>query len=261
MPALLDLQRQLHEGLISDAPVPVGSWVQGTADAAERLEVYRATVQETLVRALRLAFPAVHRLVGAEFFEGAARIFAQAHLPAAADLNRYGSDFPSFLEQFPPCMPLAYLPDVARLDWAVATALHARDAEPLAFTALAAAVGGDASLLRFTAHPSITFLSSGFPVDAIWRAVLGQDEGAMGAIELHSGPVHLIVERLGTNVNVERFSEPEWHFSRALLDGCTLGSLLDEPTTQVDAPALLAAHFGAGRVIGLSHTTKEGVPS
>lgn len=252
MPALLEIQRQLHERLASDAPMPVPSWIRGNGDAAERLDVYRTTVQDTLVRALRLAFPAVHRLVGAEFFEGTAHMFTQAHLPTAADLNDYGSDFPPFLERFPPCEPLKYLADVARLDWSVARALHARDAEPLALTALATAAGGDASVLRFTAHPSVTLLSSRFPVDAIWLAVLAQDEVAMGSIDLHSGPVHLIVERLGASANVERLSEPEWHFSRALLEGCALGTLLDAVTTHVDVPALLAAHFTAGRVIGLA---------
>jgi hypothetical protein len=36
---------------------------------------------------LRLSFPAVHRLVGANFFEGAAQIFARDQAPRCAELN------------------------------------------------------------------------------------------------------------------------------------------------------------------------------
>jgi len=40
-----------------------------------RLGIYRNNFTGTLTAALKLCYPAVHRLVGAEFFEGAARIF------------------------------------------------------------------------------------------------------------------------------------------------------------------------------------------
>lgn len=262
MPALLELQRQLHGQLTGAGLLAVPWWVRDDAgEAVERLEVYRSTVQDTLVRALRLAFPTVQRLVGGEFFAGAAQIFASAHLPTTADLNAYGSEFPSFLERFAPCDALPYLPDVARLDWAVARALHAPDATPLEFIALAAAARSDASSLRFSAHPSISFVSSHFPVDAIWRAVIAQDEDGMAAIDLDSGPVYLVVERFASSARVERLSPPEWNFCRDLLAGVPLGELVEGATETVDVPVLLAAQFSAGRVIGPAIDSTEGAGS
>ena len=52
---------------------------------AARLDIYRNTFVGDADRALRLSFPAVQRLVGADFFEGAAQRFiaqpSAAHAP------------------------------------------------------------------------------------------------------------------------------------------------------------------------------------
>src|SRR5438128_1346813 len=69
---------------------------------AERLDVYRSTFASVVTKALRLSYPAVHRLVGAEFFEGAARIFIEAHPPESACLDDYGEKFADFLSDFEP---------------------------------------------------------------------------------------------------------------------------------------------------------------
>src|SRR6266511_6000519 len=104
---------------------------------AERLDVYRNTFASVLTTALRLSYPAVHRLVGAEFFEGASRIFIEGSPPKSACLDDYGTEFPGFLVDFPPAASLPYLPGVARLEWAVNRALHADDVEPLDASRLA----------------------------------------------------------------------------------------------------------------------------
>ena len=50
--------------------------------------------------------------------------------------------FPEFLARFPPAASLAYIADVARLEWAVNRALHAPDAAPLDVARLADRAGG-----------------------------------------------------------------------------------------------------------------------
>jgi len=37
-------------------------------------------------------------------------------------------------------------------------------------------------------HPSVALVAADHPVDAIWRAVLSQDDAAMAAINLTTGP-------------------------------------------------------------------------
>ena len=90
-----------------------------------------------LTNALRLSYPAVRRLVGAEFFAGMAAQYIAAHPPRSACLNDYGGAFATFLAGFLPAAGLAYLPGVARLEWAVNRALHAPSAVALNVAALA----------------------------------------------------------------------------------------------------------------------------
>src|SRR5260370_23822662 len=96
----------------------------GGVSAADRLSIYRNTLYGTLTNALRLSYPAVHRLVGAEFFEASAQKFIEDEPPRGAYLDDYGAGFPDFLARFPAAASVPYLPDVARLEWAVSRALH-----------------------------------------------------------------------------------------------------------------------------------------
>jgi len=183
MPALLELQQALRAQLLGEALPPDQA-------SALRVAIYRNTCLSTLVNALRLSFPAVQRLVGADFFEAAAREFIRASVPTSAYLNDYGADFPGFLSHFAPAAGLVYLGDVARLEWAVNRALHAGDAPRLEPTGLTRLDEAALSRVSFTAHPAVTLLRLESPADAIWRSVLEQNDAAMAAIDLTGGPVH-----------------------------------------------------------------------
>lgn len=249
-PSLLDLQFAVKRALLqhTDTQACAAAAAASVVPAA-MVNVHRNTLIGNLAGALRLSFPAVQRLVGAEFFEGAARIFAREQLPRCADLNAYGAGFPRFLQGFQPAAALAYLPDVARLEWAVNRALHAPDAPALEMSRLAAVAERDHDRLRFVPHPSISMLRSAFPVDAIWDAVLRQDDAAMAAIDPSGPPVYLMVERVAEDVDVQRCECSEWGFAAALLEGQPLGAALANVAVR-DAPALLAGHLSAGRCIG-----------
>lgn len=253
MHSLLEVQRGLRSVLMG-GDVPSPAWIAGD-DAAERLAVYRGTIRTTFVKALRLNFPTVERLVGREFFEGAASLFAHGHTAGVAVLDAYGEAFPAFLQDLAQCEHLEYLADVARLDWAVARALHAPDAQPVPAGALAGYLE-HADDLRFIAHPSISFLHSAFAVHEIWRAVLSRDEGLLAAIDLTAGPVHLIVQRIRGEVEVVAMDSPEWLFAKALLGGLPLGRAVEE--AHVDAGPALARHLAAGRIVAVDrHHTEE----
>jgi hypothetical protein len=253
VPALLELQQALCAQLLREAP-PLD-------DASRaRLSIYRDTRIATLVNALRLSFPAVQRLVGAEFFEAAAREFIRAYPPASACLDDYGAGFAGFLRTFPPASGLAYLGDVAQLEWAVNLALHADDVAGLDLARLARLQQPTLSRLSFRAHPALTLLRLQFPVDAIWRAVLQRDQAAMAAIDLGEGPVHLMVERDTAGVQVHRLNPARWQFSARLCAGTPLYELVSEDALigeaalperrpDADTAAWLAEHLALGRLV------------
>ena len=241
MPTLLELQGAVARSLVArdDGDIAPHVVADGIAVAA-RLAVYRNTMIGGLTTALRLAYPAIHRLVGAAFFESAAQIFAAARPPTSACLDDYHPAFADFLADFAPAATLPYLAGVARLDWAASRALHAPDAPVLDPLALAALDARDHSRLRFVPHPSVSTIRADHPVDDIWRAVLTQDDAAMAAIDPGAGPVRLLVRRRNEVPVVARLAEPAWRVTAALCAGRSLPDALDD-ADGIDTPALLAS--------------------
>ncbi|WP_137895238.1 putative DNA-binding domain-containing protein [Ramlibacter sp. 2FC] len=249
-PSLLELQQSLRRSMVEGEDAEAGRHVVSAGLAPrQRLAVYRNTFGQTLVRALRLSFPAVERLVGADFFEAAARDFIAGAPPRSSWLDEFGAEFPGFLERFAPAAALPYLAEVARLEWAVSRALHAPDADPLDPAALAA-VGADAQArIRFTPQPSLGLVACSFPADAIWRAVLDEDDAALAALDLASGPAWLLVQRGPAGVEVLRLDEPRWRLVQVLCAGRPLGLALAEHAGD-HAAATLAELLSRGRLAG-----------
>jgi hypothetical protein len=248
-PSLLELQRAVRRSIAALDDAEAGAHIVADGiEPAARLGIYRNTFASVLTKALRLSYPAVHRLVAAECFEGAARLFMDEQPPRCANLDEYGAGFPEFLARFPPVAALAYLPDVARLEWAVSCALHAQDAEPLDIARLAALTGDEQAHVRFAPHPSVGLVRASHPADTLWRAVLDENDAVLASIDLASGPIWLLVHRTEAGVDVSRLSEGAWRFTSALFAGCPLHQALEEAQCG-DAQALLAEHLAAGRFI------------
>ena len=254
MPSLLEIQRAVRRSIVlhqNDAAIAA---IVGDGLAAEqRLAIYRNTFVGSLGKALRLTYPAIDRLVGADFFDGAAQAFVHDRPPRSAWLDEYGTEFAEFLERFPPAASVPYLADVARLEWAVSRALHAPDAQSLDISRLGAIDEADHEHIRFAPHPSVSLLHANYPVDTIWRAVLENDDEALAALDVAAGPVWLIIERT-TNIDgigVTRIGECAWRFAEPLFASLPLRVALGT-ANDVDAPAWLAEHLAAGRFVAFS---------
>ena len=163
-----------------------------TPDA--RLAIYRHHVSATLTDALKAAYPVVCRLVDERFFAYAADRFIAAHPPTSPCLSEYGDALADFLADFEPCRHLEYLPDVARLEWAMVRALNADDAPVLDRRALLDVAAADIPTLRLRFHPSFTLVASPWPIDQIWRANQ-PDADPSATVDLATGAARLAVRR------------------------------------------------------------------
>lgn len=248
MLTLLEVQRAMQGRLMDGDASIVAMLADGVVP--DRLDIYRNTVLLTLTKVLRLCYPAVSKLVGEDFFNGAAEIFAAGHLPQAAYLDQYGGDFPEFLRGFEPARALVYLADVARLEWAVNGALHAPDAVPLDMQALATVEADNSLQVRLVPHPCVRWLRASYPADEIWCAVVNDDDRALGTIDLGAGPAHLLVERNASGVAVLRLDEATWRFGERLGRGEFLQAVIDT-TPGIDATVALAEYLGLGRFTAL----------
>ncbi len=243
MPTLLELQHAVRRSLVGyDDGAAAALLSDGVAH--DRLDIYRNTIILGLTKALRLCYPVVQRLVGADFFDDAARRFIAEHPPRSAYLDQFGSEFPEFLRRFPPAASLAYLADVARLEWAVNCAIHAPDVEPIELAKLAAIESSDQSRVSFVAHPSVRVLRADYPVDHI----------------VDAGSVYLLVERRTTGVEVVRLDEPAWRFIAQLCAGAPIQSAVDW-AADFDFSTALAEHLAVGRFVAFELAAREAMPS
>lgn len=219
MPSPRDLERDFAAALLGDPPAELVAEVLGDGLApAARLSIYRHHVLATLTDALQTTFPVVARLVDERFFAYVADQYIRRHPPEGPCLFEYGASLADFLAAFPACQHLEYLPDVARLEWAINRALHADDAVALDPRWLAAVPPDEVGWLRFRLHPSVSLLESRWPLDRIWRANQpGADPEA--TVSLDDGGVRLLVCRRDDSVVLRPLTSGDYRFREALAHG------------------------------------------
>jgi hypothetical protein len=185
----------------------------------ERFSIYRNNVLSRLSETLREAFPVVRQIVGPQFFDYAAHIFIEGHLPSEACLATYGTDFPKFLESFSAVSQLSYLPDVARLEWSISQVVRSAPEvwQPIS---LLRDLRGDPASVRLRLTPCVQFLASPSRIDQIWIA--HQENSDLRNWRIDSGTANLSIhacESLRLNI----LPQGIWEFRSHLSDGDTLG--------------------------------------
>jgi hypothetical protein len=258
MPGLRELQDAMRRCVLSQDE-DVAAFVAGR-DAHARLAVYRDTYEAVTRRALSLTYPALRRLLGHACFDGLACDYAQTHPPSCAWLDAYGEALPGFVARHASTAALPYLAEVAALEWAVCSVLHAPEAvtpDRPALHALGALAPDAQAALRFRAHPAVRLVATADPADIVWRAVLAGDDATLSRVDLASGPRWLLVERSSAGVDVVAMHERDWRLSEALFAGRPLSEALAYVPAHrgADVAALLAAHLARGRLVARDATT------
>ena len=253
-PTLRELQAEFGRALVGDTDASRatitgdGLEIAGDGLAPEALlRIYRQHVVTTLTDALKTTFPVVCRLVDERFFAYAADRYSVQTPPAAPCLFEYGGSFPDFLADFPPCRHLEYLPDVARLEWAMNVALHADDAASLDAATLGAVGPADAGRLLLRFDPSLALLESPWPLDRLWTANQ-PDSDPEATVDLGTGEVRLEIRRRGDDVVWRSLDPATFAFRRALAGGTPL---------QGAAGAALAVDAGFDLAAGLRDLLEE----
>ena len=219
MPSLRELESSFGRALLGDADDALLDLIEGDGLApAARLRIYRNHVLVTLTDALEATYPVVCRLVDERFFRYAADQYIRAYPPAVPCLFEYGESFAGFLAGFDPCRHFEYLPDVARLEWAINRALHADDAAALDAARLGEIPADRIGGVTLALHPSISFLSSPWPVDRIWRANQ-PDADPDATVSLDAGGARLEVRRLGEDVVFRSLDAASYALRTALARG------------------------------------------
>jgi hypothetical protein len=206
--------------------------------AVRRYNVYRNNVTVSLIDALADVYPAVQRIVGAEFFRAMARFHIREAPPTSPLLFEYGRDFPDFIARYEYAQMMPWLADTARVERAWLDAYHAADARPLSASDWASVPSERLGDLVFAPHPSTRIVRSRFAVVTIFAA--NRPTRPVEEIDASQAEDALIT-RPEFDVVVRRLAPGEAVFLSTLIAGRPLGEA---------AGAALAAHpdfdLGAG---------------
>jgi hypothetical protein len=187
--------------------------------AAPGLAVYRSSALANFNAALAATYPVVRRLVGEPFFDEAARLYALAQPSASGDLGDYGAGFAAFLSSYPHAAALAYLPDVARLEWACHQCERAPEPPAFDLDALARVPAEAYGELRLFLHPAMQLIDSPYPVAAIHAA---NAPGRDGVPERAEAGELMMVRRVNRTARVETIPLHEWRFLERISRGESL---------------------------------------
>jgi hypothetical protein len=253
VPSLADLQADFSRALADPTrPAPADVCRQVKLAQSRRFDVHRNNMTVSLIEALEASFPAVHRLVGSDFFHAAAKTYIRRHPPRSPVLLLYGETFGDFLAGFEPARSVPYLGDVARLEWARLRAFHAADAEPLCVARLAEVPQQRLAGLRFTLHPSLQLLASRWPIASLWAVTGGSDPAH--EVDMAAGEAVAVIRPVLT-VELRILPPGGYGFIAALAAGATLGvaaeqALLQQP--DFDLATHLQGLFALGAVTALT---------
>ena len=258
MSALSDTQQQVLGALRGTADAAVLALLQRSRglNPAQRLQIYRNNLFESLTQALAAVYPVVAQLVGDEFFRHVARRFIVAHPLAAGNLHGFGRELAAVLAALPSASELPYLADVAALEWAWHEVYHEAGCVPLQPAQLGEVPAAQQMDLGLQLVPAARLVASAYPVLHIWQAHQPHDADADEfTISLDEGGVRLLVLRRTLETEFVLLGEAEDRWLRALASGSTLAEATlaaFELDPAFDLAATLGRHLALGSFAALS---------
>ena len=213
---------------------------------ARGLKAYQANGHALALRALQAAYPVMQQLLGDESFADLARALWHAQPPTRGDIAQWGSGLADFLQASAQLQDEPFLPDVARVEWALHQCSGAAAAAPDVAT-LALLTQREPEQLRLAVAAGTTVLRSAWPVASMVGAHLHgspslQEVGA----QLRAGVAQdALVWRNGLRAQVRLALPGELDCVAVLLQGGTLAQALDvSPSLDFGQWLPMAVHSG-----------------
>ncbi len=247
-------QQQTSEALHNAmAPCPTQVLQQTDNGQSRRFNVYRNNRAVSLMENLQACYPAMHRLVGDEFFSAAARHYINEHPPASPVMAEYGESFGEFTAQLPGSAAIPYIADVARLEWACLQVYHQSNTAPISIQALTSVAPENLTEVKLHTHPTMVLIDSRWPVGSIWLSTVKQLPTPVD-FDLNNGEQVLLL-RPHFDVTVNVIDQSAALFIEALRQGQSLeyaaGCALKE-NQSFDPGTQMQAFFSMGAFCGFT---------
>jgi hypothetical protein len=248
---LMELQRDFRAWLVtasSEAAERLGG-----DEAVVGLNVYQNNYRTQLVGCLEEAFPQVRMWLGEEVFLSAAITHIDRHPPKAWTLDVYAGEFGDTLSMLFPDNPDVH--ELAWIEYALAEAFVAPDAEPLRLDAIAT-IDWDSARLRLA--PSFRSHVATTNAESVWSALWEARTPAQSEMLVEAGG--LIVWRRGFTSCLRQVDALECEALIHLQQNGSFAALCEmlvERLGDTDgiarAGALLAQWLGGELIVGAEH--------
>ncbi len=216
----------------------------------ERLAVYAGGYVTRLYEALAEVYEAVHHVLGDAAFADLSHAYAQRHPSHDYNLSFAGRELPAFLNTSTLTARLAFLPDLATLEWQICMAFHAAEHSPVDPSRLNSFSLETWARTRLIFQPSVSVIASPWPILDIWQARTQPREAIN--IELRDRPQRVLIFRQALEVRCELLDEAQALVLGRLLAGDTLERACQKLSAQRgDHVPAVAAWFSAWLRAGL----------
>lgn len=187
----------------------------------ERFDVYRQTIFENMINALKITYPGVLKLLGEDCANSVAYAYSKTdqNLPKTGCLDDFGGNFPEFLSTLEQLSELPYLKDYAHYEWLKHLAYIATDAKPIEPSDLMSIPEDEIDHVTFHFCPSVYLFRSRYPLFDVHEVV---EDSAAKAITLNQEEAYGIISRKDNDIHTYWAARDNWHFIKKLFEGATL---------------------------------------
>lgn len=238
MNKLRNLQQQALDAFLGDEDAIAGTLDPNGIPPSVRVDIYRNNLRENYRKALANTYPVVERLVGLDCFRGLAASYCRQYPSTSGDLQDFGQAFPALLADLYTDTDFAYLPDIARLEQAIESALIAPRSKAIDIEGLAGVDPADHDRIQFRLRPGVSLVRSAFPVLAIWQA---NQQDVSPIVDLDAGGALLAVSREEESAEIRPLDAGAMQLAECFADGLTLGAAcarLEDETVFELSPSL-----------------------
>jgi len=175
----------------------------------QRLAIYRDSMMESFIKALAGTYPVTLKLVGEDFFRFMAKKYIAQTPSSSPDLGEYGESFPQFIADFESARSVAYLADVAQLEWYYYRVYYGPSSAPFNFQELAAVPANLQPEIIFQLPKNSFLLESKFPISRIWQIHQPDYKGEF-SVDFAINIEYLMIYKIDNNVKIILLSLLEW---------------------------------------------------
>lgn len=224
------------------------------APPGQRAFVYRNSGMLAATSALVSNYPRLVTLMGEASFRDMARAFVTRHPPEKRSLVGYGRALADFICEHVDDHAMPWLGDLARLDRGWLDAHLAGDAQPIGAGAVAHLSEDDLMATRFTPHPSLRLVGTGFDLASLW-STLDAGLAPQGQVQIPQRSAHHLFWRPAHEVNTAPLPGATAAFLASLVAGKPLAQACQSALTAqpgADLSAIIAFTFQSGLLTGLN---------